>query len=318
MTEVPPLFMFGFERSGTTFLSMLVGAHPEIAVPLSTTGLWYHYAGKIAEYSGLADQDSVERMVQDLLGEKRVQMWDADLIAGDLLPDIRIADYPSVVSAFHKAYAAKQEKPCWANIDIASLYSMDTANDWFPNAKFLHIVRDGRDVALSHVTYRYGLSTTTEVADHWVRDLHTNMKMGRIIGPERYKIIRYEDLVNDTETLLREICEFIGVRYSEEMLAYPQMVESKIPPDRRFLWPALNKPPQAANSYRWKTGMSKVKRNVFESHAIDMLKQLGYETFDSVPTTASAYLYDFWCYIGSGGRIKRLKEKLPFGKTGDL
>jgi len=314
MLTSEPLFIFGFERSGTTLLSMMVGAHPKIAVPLSPTGLWYRYAARLDEYDGLDDRESITRIVEDLRREERIQMWDEELMVQELIPRTKLSSYASVVEAFHAAYAAKKGKPFWASIDISTLYMMDQANSWFPGAKFLHIVRDGRDVALSHETYKYGLATTTEVADHWAHDLQTNMKMGGMIDPKRYKVIRYEDLVMDPQTTLNEICAFIGVEYSDAMLDYPQMVDKKVPQDRRFLWPTLHEPPKKSNAYRWKNGMSQVKRTVFERRANKMLGQLGYECYQQVPASVGAYLYDFWCYLGEGGRINRLKAVLGIRK----
>ena len=221
MENIEPLFMFGFERSGTTLLSMMVGAHPQIAVPLSPTGLWYRYGDRLGEYNGLADVESMSRMVEDLRLEQRIQMWDEEFAAQELVSRVSLGSYASVVEAFHAIYAAKKGKPYWASMDISTLYLMDQANGWFPKAKFLQVVRDGRDVALSHETYKYGLSTTTEVADHWARDLHTSMKMGRMIGPKRYKVIHYEKLVTEPEATLKDICVFFGVEYSDQMLNYP-------------------------------------------------------------------------------------------------
>ena len=306
---IKPLFMFGFERSGTTLLSMMVGAHPQIAVPLSSTGLWYRYKKMIdTRYNSLLDLDSVRSMISDLLQEERIQMWDIEFSESDLLSRINIANYASVVAAFHTVYAEKMGKQYWANIDIKTLYLMDEANQWFPDAKFLHIVRDGRDVALSHQTYKYGLSTITEVADRWRQDLHTNLKMGSILGLDRYKVIRYEDLIIEPTQTLKDICTFIGVKYNDEMLDYPRMVKKKIPKARRFLWPDLTKPPKKSNAFKWKTSMGQTKRIVFERQAHDMLKQFGYDVFCPVPKRVSAYFYEIWCYLCQGGRLKRFRK----------
>ena len=63
MTTIAPFFMFGFERSGTTLLSMIVGAHPDIAVPLSVTGMWFRYGAKLDTYNNLETHEDVERIV---------------------------------------------------------------------------------------------------------------------------------------------------------------------------------------------------------------------------------------------------------------
>lgn len=316
--SAPPLFMFGFERSGTTLLSMMVGAHPDIAVPLTVTGLWYRYAERLVAYHDLATPEDLERLVTDLLAEERIQLWDTKLSANEVLEDLVPESYASVVERFHCLYARHKGKRLWGNLDIATLDEMDIANRWFPKARFLHIVRDGRDVALSHETMPYGTSNTLECAEHWVQRLRTNLKMGAILGPERYQVIRYEDLILDSETTLERICQFIDVKYSPTMLEYPAMVDGKVPKHRRWLWPELDKAPVKSKVYGWKTRMSRTKRVVFEGIANRMLLELGYEAFASVPKRASAYAYELWCFLGRAGRFKRLTKKLGIARESSL
>src|SRR3546814_3549913 len=70
---------------------------------------------------------------------------------------------------------------------------MDLVNAWFGNARFLHIVRDGRDVALSHQTMPYGAGNIAECARAWATRTTASAKMGRILGPARYMTVRFED-----------------------------------------------------------------------------------------------------------------------------
>ena len=97
-TVMPPLFMFGFERSGTTLLSMMVGAHPQIAVPLTVTGLWYRYATRLDQYGDLTSRDDVQRLVDDLLGEERIQLWDVELRREEFLDGLPLHHFAAVCS----------------------------------------------------------------------------------------------------------------------------------------------------------------------------------------------------------------------------
>jgi len=302
----PPVFMFGFERSGTTLLSMMVGAHPRIAVPLSVTGLWYRYGSRLDAYNQLAETADLERMIDDLLREERIRLWDVELDRETLLEELGTGSYGAVISRFHQAYANAKGKPCWANLDIATLDHMDQANQWFPEARFVHIVRDGRDVALSHRTMPYGASNTLDCAERWVHRVDSNLKMGRILGPERYHVVRFEDLVLESEATLEGLCDFIGIDYSDRMLEYGQMVEEKVPEDRRWLWPDLARKPVGTKVGTWRHNMSRPRRIVFEGVARDMLRQLGYETWDRVPKHPLAYVHEAWCFLDRGGRMKRL------------
>src|SRR3546814_10810832 len=78
----------------------------------------------------------------------------------------------------------------------------------------------------------------------WATRTTAGSKMGRILGPARYMTVRFEDLLLDTQASLERICSFLGLPYDERMLRYGEMVEDKIPGNRRWLWPAIARPPQ--------------------------------------------------------------------------
>lgn len=306
----PVAFLFGFERSGTTLLSMMVGAHPRIAVPLSATGMWYRYGRALADYDDLRSQAGLERLVDDLLQHERIQMWDEHFTREEVLEGLTPGNFAAVVARFHSLYARRKGKELWANIDIGTLEDMDIANQWFPEVRFVHIVRDGRDVALSHRTYEFGTTNTLDCAQRWVAKVHANLKMGAILGPARYLVLRYEDLILQPEAALRRLCDFMAVEYSPEMLDYAKMVDEKIPPQRRHLWPLLNKPPSADPVYRWKRAMPERERTVFERAARDVLATLGYDTYPELPRTLRAHALELWYFLDQGQRFGRLATKL--------
>ena len=302
------IFLFGMERSGTTLLSMIVGSHPDIAVPLATAGLWYDVADRRGFHAPGSEVDQVT-LVQELLEHERIRRWDCELTSDDVLPLCRGGDYPSLIAAFHQAYANAQGKPTWANLDIATLDRLHTMNDWFPNARFVHIYRDARDVAISHQTMPYGSGNLAECADAWSRRLTVNLRMGQILGPKRYMTISYEKLVNDPEPVLRELCRFLGVSFSTEMLSYAEMADAKIPHDRRWLWPNLVGPLDQKAAHRWRRAMSMTRRIVVERYAGGLLKELGYETLEPLPRRLGAEALDLACFLDRGGRTKRTLQK---------
>jgi hypothetical protein len=305
-----PTFLFGMERSGTTLLSMMVGSHPQIAVPLATTGMWIDFGQRLASYGHLERREDLVRLVDDVLAHERIKLWDAQLDRARILDGLPLGDYGALLSRVHGEYARAKGKPYWANIDIATLDHMDLVNDWLPTARFVQIVRDGRDVALSHQTMPYGAGNIADCAHAWVARVGINAKMGRILGPDRYHALRFEDLVSDSENTLRRLCDFLGVTFDPAMLRYGAMVDEKIPKDRRWLWPSLNQPPQISKIEIWRHSMRRSQRIVFEDIAAAALKDWGYETFDRRPKSVRAYLLALWYFLTQGGRLRRLGRRL--------
>tara|TARA_R110002110_G_scaffold414983_1_gene647355 strand:+ start:42451 stop:43368 length:918 start_codon:yes stop_codon:yes gene_type:complete len=300
--------MFGAERSGTTLLSMMVGAHPEIAVPLSPTGLWYRQFKSLPESFSTAE--GTERVVNELLAHERIKLWDQQLDKEALLQKIEPGDFGSLVAAFHSEYANQCSKPYWASMDIASIDNMHLANRWLPTARFIHLVRDGRDVALSHQNYPYGFGNIVECARAWSNQVTLNLRMGAMIDSDRYLVLRYEDLILDTEKTLSRLCHFIGVEFAPAMLSYAASVERKVPKEKRTLWPALAEPPVTSKAGRWRAEMSRNQRILFEQLGGDLLRELGYETFEKIPRSITALVLELGYCLGQGHRLKRLRQRL--------
>lgn len=312
--EFQPTFLFGMERSGTTLLSMMVGAHPLIAVPLATTGMWIDFGQRLEAYGHLKQKDDLARLVDAVLAHERVRLWDAELDRERVLADLPLGDYGALVCRVHSEYARAKNKPYWANIDIATLDHMDLVNDWLSTARFVQIVRDGRDVALSHQTMPYGSGNIADCAQAWVSRVGVNAKMGRILGAERYCALRFEDLVDDSEETLKRLCRFLKLPYDPAMLQYAEMVEEKIPDDRRWLWPAIDKPPQSGKVALWRQGMTQSQRIVFEDIAAATLKNWGYESYDHLPKSLRAYGLGLWYFMTQRGRLRRLGRRLGLGR----
>src|SRR3546814_15664866 len=87
-----PTFLFGMERSGTTLLSMMVGSHPQIAVPLATTGMWIDFGRRLASYGHLEREEDLVRLVDDVLAHERVKLWDAALDRNLILAGLPLGD----------------------------------------------------------------------------------------------------------------------------------------------------------------------------------------------------------------------------------
>lgn len=315
--ELAPILLFGMERSGTTLLSMMVGAHPQIAVPLSTTGMWYDFFARLShDYQNLANHEAITRLVDDVLVHERIRLWNTALERERILTACQLGNFGSLVTAVHREYARQHGKPHWANSDIATLDAMHLANGWLPDSRFLHIIRDGRDVALSHQTMPFGAGNIAECALAWRHRVGQNLRMGAILGPNRYLAIRYEDLILEPESTLRRVCDFLGVPFSSAMLDYGAAVEKTIPEHKLWLWPEIKKPPQRGKVEVWRNRMSVAQRTVCEWNAGELLRELGYETHVTLPRRPSAYLLELWYFIGRGHRWTRLKRKLGLaGKT---
>ncbi len=303
-----PTFLFGFERSGTTLLTMMTGAHPRLSCPLSVTGTWWHFLDRLDAFGGLATADDIARMVAEVAAHERLKLWNVPFDEAAIAAAVTPGDYASLVDAFHAAAARAEGKARWVNMDIPTLFRFEDVARAFGDARFVQIVRDGRDVALSFKGYRFGGLNALEIADRWSRATVAADRIGHALGPDRYLRIRYEDLIALPEQTLDRLCDFIGESYHPGMLDYAGDVSRKVPDATRDLWPVLDRPPQTDRIDRWRREMKTSERYVIEEAAGEALDRFGYER-GGTGFSAPGELRGAWCYLTRGARLKRLARR---------
>ena len=303
-----PTFLFGFERSGTTILTMMVGAHPRLSCPLSVTGTWWDFAARLSEYDDLQTHSGIVRMVAAVAAHERLKLWKVDFDEAAIVGTIRPGRFDDLVNAFHGAAARAEGKDAWACMDIATLFRFEEVVRLFPQGRFVQIVRDGRDVALSFKGYRFGGLNALEVADRWSRATVTADRIGHALGQDRYLRIAYEDLIAMPEQTLDRLCDFMGERFDPAMLDYAGDVSRKVPDATRDLWPKLDRPPQTDRIARWTREMKASERYVIEEEAGEALDRFGYAR-GGTGFSAGGELRGAWCWLTRGARLKRLARR---------
>lgn len=278
-----PVFVIGFQRSGTTLLRLMLNNHPDLAIPLDTTGLWSRTEAQLSSYGDLTQPEAREGLVASLLQEERIRLWEIPLTASDVLNRWTNGEFSGLIAAFYQSYAAYWGKRYWGDKDPGNMLRIGQISRWFPQARFLHIIRDGRDACLSQLRQDFGYDDVLPCASAWREQIWWVREVGVVMGPQRYFELRYEDLVNAPEPHLRAICQFLGLDYSEQMLQYHQKVEQSVPDSKRHLWPMLGEQPRADNTEQWKKKMTAGQRVCFEKRAGPLLRVLGYPTLPGQP-----------------------------------
>lgn len=258
-----PVLIGGAGRSGNTLLSVMLNAHPEV------------FCGP--EYGLLLAQDfSLDKIAANLQYDRRIlaeMMHNADNRWMFLERLIRL------MKTHHNVSRLVTKKPTYV-FDLASIF------DAFPNARFVYICRDGRDVAVSmrenaaHIGLRYdatygkdGLLSMKYCAESW-RTFANAYRSWEKDG--RCCVVRYEGLVFEPETVLRELCTFLTIPYQANMLRfYEEGLEGR-PDASRPHHTGLSRPLYQEKTYRWRQALSSEQVRTFERYAGGELRHLGY------------------------------------------
>ena len=148
-----------------------------------------------------------------------------------------------------------------------------------PEAYFIHIIRDGRDVALSIKDVWFGPDTFEKAGGWWLTRITSAREQAAFLP--HYLESRYENLVLDPQTELKRVCEFIELPYDPAMLNFTEtrgaVLRHNKPIKGDDIHPLITQKLQTTRIGRWKTDMAKSDRRQFEKVAGKMLVELGYE-----------------------------------------
>jgi hypothetical protein len=296
----PPAFIFGVPRSGTTLLVNLLGSHPLVA-PLYETRFLRNLVRFCARASWLGRgslPSRLERFFGTSVGERlflrecesfenkatayhsdspsmcirytaeelarETEAWLQAVRRRSFSGDEIYRSAREFVNRLFAIHCRRMNKPYWINKTPGLLNHLEGLARLYPEAKCIHIIRDGRDVAVSNLGQKWGPSNVHEAARRW----KSLMREGRKALDKKkltFIEIRYENLIRSPETSLQEIFAFLNLQGAPgEILARIKVHDRSIG--------------------AWRTGFTAKDRTIFARAAGDLLIDLGYETNDSWST----------------------------------
>ncbi|TML83302.1 MAG: sulfotransferase, partial [Actinobacteria bacterium] len=271
----PPVLVLGVRRSGTTLLRVMLDRHSELAVPDES-----YFVPQLADRH--LRHVEPDEFVDDLRRIDTLAEWDVPLDKVRARLDARMP-IGAAIATVYAVYAAERGKSRWGDKTPMYMQNLRLLERLFPDALFVHLVRDGRDAALSFLSMPPGLMTETWMqprsvatfACQWRTEVRAARRLGRRVGDERYLEVRYEDLVGDVEPVLRRISDFARLPYEPEMTDYAGNVDVSTKPHQQ----SLRQPP-TAGLRDWRLQMSPEDVGAFDQVAGDLLDELGYETHE--------------------------------------
>jgi hypothetical protein len=280
---MPVCFLVGAERSGTTMLRLMLDHHPQIA--------WcneFEYAvdrvtdeGRPPDVAEYVDWLSTHRVFQNT----------------GFQADPRLA-YQAVIAGFLEQRRSRTGKPL---VGATVHRHFDRLLPLFPDARFIHLVRDGRDVAKSCVGMGWNGNVWTAV-HRWIDAEKLWSQLCGRLEPRRRHEVKYETLVSSPEATLAETCDFLGVEYDSAMLDYADN--------------STYERPDARLAQQWRTKFSEKEIRLVESRIGPLLAERGYEPSGLPPlqpsllTRLGLVLSDRW--FRARFRLRRYGLRLTF------
>ena len=278
----PYLFIVGCPRSGTTLLQRMVNAHPQLAIIPES-----HWILRLFdERKGLTPEALVTPEVISCLLEqvdfRRCRVDQSELET--LLESDQPVSYADFVTDIFDAYGRAQGKTIAGNKTPGFARRLSVLHALWPRARFVHLIRDGRDVCLSvadwpkaqqkkpgiFCTWREDPVSTT--AFWWELNVRLARQGGDLLGPELYHEVRYESLIDNPAQECGALCRFLALPYDDRMLRFHEgRTRTKPGLDAKHAWL-----PITCGLRDWASQIPAADVERFEAAAGGLLTELGY------------------------------------------
>lgn len=307
-----PIFVIGAERSGTTLLMTMLGCHPRIAVP-EVAWFYPRFRPYLHTYGDLSHADNMKILLEEMIFGLKTPFWDMKVnprtIVDELMVLVQEASFAGAYDAILARFAKESGKPRWGEKTPYNLFFAKEILEDFPNAQFVFITRDGRDASADYLASGFGPTNIYCAAEIWRMGQEAVAPWRAKLSADQWMDVSYEDLVANSETVLKRVCTFLGEAYDANMLNFHQTDIAKARGASRDHAP-LGQPVTTQFIGIYKDQLSKKEQRIFMAAAGTALIDAGYQA-DSEPAKLSAE--EIALYWELDGRIRAATLDAPHG-----
>ncbi len=279
-----PIFIVGTERSGSNLLRMILHAHTAIAVPHPPHIL--HYFAPLRDLYGDPPRPRrFERLVDDVLGLLAVHIhpWDVPIDRDALLREAHPRDLFGVFYALYDQVRRGLHRRRWGCKSTFVIHHVERIRETYPEARFVWLVRDPRDVAASSRRSVFSPCHPWHTARLWSAQQRLGLDLQRGLPRRAWHRLRYEDLLDDPEGRIRDLCAFLDEPFEEAMLSFHRTDAARRTAALSRDWRNTAAPVLRHNAGKYRQQLSSGEIRWVEAACGDLMRELGY-----APDTAVA------------------------------
>lgn len=279
MQTPSPIFIVGANRSGTTLLRLILNAHPRIAIPeeLNFFNPWMAAHWRDA----VPDRDAFRRRVHWYLHEKMPPGAFTDIALSDLenaiVSGASTYDWRALYAGALEAWARHHGKVRWGEKTPGNLFYVDLLREMFPEAQFIHLVRDPRAGVQSMQNASFFGDDVTINALNRRKYLREGLGRDATMPPDQWIRVRYEDLLTAPDETVQALCHFLGEPFVPAMLTYYEDAEQYMSEEaaRGFNQEAL-RPIDPSKADSWRNTLPRPDATVIETVCRSEMSALSY------------------------------------------
>jgi len=275
-----PIFIISAPRSGSTLMRLILDAHPRIGIP-SPAWLYEMVRPYLYSYGDLTNEQNLHALAEDILAAPSIKDFTSQLTADEMVAESNDPSFAGLYDALHRKYVRDTGKSRWGEKTPRNCFWMDEIKSDYPDAQFVHIIRDGRDMAIDIADSRLWPYSLYSGAQMWDMFVSAAQESGAELDSNSYYEIHYEKLCADPEGELKKLCDFLGEDFSPQMLSHHQSDSAKSWGGGDALHASILKPITTDYCEMYKTRLSDSDCEAIEALIGTRLKSWNYPVRDN-------------------------------------
>ncbi|MFT5684601.1 MAG: hypothetical protein ACI8RZ_005545 [Myxococcota bacterium] len=276
-TSNAPIFIIGTERSGSNLLRLILNAHSRIAIP-HPPHIMKYLAHLEDHYGDLTDDRNMRALVADILTliEAHIFPWDYNLDADTLVSEVTERSTFGAVAAIYEHVREAEGKARWGNKSTFMVHYTGQVRSVYPDARFILLVRDPRDVAVSARKSVFSPCHPVLSAQLWAEQQVVGLTLLDSLPAEAIHMLRYEDLLSNPDGAVQAVCDFLGEEFEPGMLQFFKGREAKKSAGLSESWGNTGKPVLKNNAGKFRKELSAEDILAVEAVCRTPMRAMGY------------------------------------------
>lgn len=279
-----PIQIIGTQRSGSNLLRLMLNQLDGVIAP-HPPHILKTFNQLLSGYGDLSIEENFRQLISDVcrLIKTNPVVWEhINLDQNHIFQLCNDRTLQEIFRVVYELMAEANGATHWCCKSMANVKFADELEAGNIKPYYIHLVRDGRDVAASFKKVAVGEKHVYHLAKYWKNLQEASASLVKKVGPSRAITIKYEDLIHDPEASLDRICKLVGLSYSPNVMNYFDSEESKHTASSGFMWENLSKPIIKNNTKKYKSALSPYEIDLFEKIAGDLLMAFEYQLEENV------------------------------------
>lgn len=277
-TNSAPLLIIGTQRSGSNLLRLMLNQLPEIEAPHPPHILTV-FTPLLPLYGDLNKEGNFGQLAKDVVAyvnANPVAWFGLTYTADAVLAQCRGNTLADLFRAVYEIKAAAKGARYWCCKSMSNINYLDQTSAIGMEPFYIHLLRDGRDVAASFKNSIVGEKHIYFIAQQWKKDQQICAALAGKTPANRFKIIRYEEFISNPKQALVPALQMLGIEWTDDVLKFYLSDEAKRTAAAGDMWKNVVKPVDSGNMRHYSEKLTADEIAIFESVAGDMLDYYGY------------------------------------------